>query len=66
MTEKIDTRYLEIAIQTVLINYKQELKNIADDGNFELLGEISDTITRRALKFQHIAEKTIQEMEHTR
>jgi adenylate kinase len=55
--ERVDTPFLEIAIQTVLYNYRDQLSQLSEGRDLELLKEMADEISRRAEKFQTIARR---------
>jgi adenylate kinase len=61
--ERVDTPFLEIAIQTVLYNYRDQLSHLSEGRDLDLLKEMADEISRRAEKFQTIARHHIHEAE---
>lgn len=54
--------YLGIAIQTVLYNYKEQLKNM-NDNEEELYKEIAEQIQTQAIQFREVAEYTLGQLE---
>jgi adenylate kinase len=57
------TPFLEIAIQTVLYNYRDQLSHISKECDLDLLKEMAAEITRRAEKFQTITCQHLHESE---
>lgn len=62
---KIDPQNIEIAVQTVLHNYKGRLENLVHTNDLDLLKEMAQEITRRAAKFQDITNLTLEQLERS-
>jgi hypothetical protein len=61
--QQIDRQNLEMAIQTVLYRYQEQIKHFGMIDNVEMVKEMAKEITDRAISFQAISSKMISEME---
>lgn len=58
-----ETKYLEIAIQTVLFNYKSRLGELVYNCDADLIKQMSNDITQKAIIFQNITDQAMKELE---
>jgi hypothetical protein len=62
---QIDSKYVEIAVQTVLYQNKERLGQLASHEDEEFIKYLSEEIVRKAIQFQKITDSAVQILENT-